>query len=203
MYCLFFSFCFSCLLTNVLSVQVLRVDIHSVLSLRTVTIYHARWKGDKVTPSMLLLAAVRIDIVLLIQYCILIFCCVTFFFLIFTVVDSQTSKAVVHGIIAGVPVPYAIDNDNGCDSGISCPIKTKQQYSYVTRLPVKQVYPSVSSLLVYTTTLNFLFKKLLKCCLSDYLKHGKKLHFKLVPSILKCLLNPFIAPFWYLLKAKI
>ncbi|XP_068607925.1 NPC intracellular cholesterol transporter 2-like [Brachionichthys hirsutus] len=57
-------------------------------------------------------------------------------------VESQTSKAVVHGIVAGVPVPFPLDNDDGCKCGIQCPIK-QQDYNYVTSLPVKSIYPSM------------------------------------------------------------
>ncbi|MBN3299267.1 NPC intracellular cholesterol transporter 2 [Amia ocellicauda] len=57
--------------------------------------------------------------------------------------DSATSKAVVHGVIAGVPVPYPIPNDDGCKSGIVCPIQKQKTYSYVNQLPVKTEYPSI------------------------------------------------------------
>ncbi|KAI4879090.1 hypothetical protein NFI96_014428 [Prochilodus magdalenae] len=60
-----------------------------------------------------------------------------------SVVDSQTSKAVVHGVIAGVPVPFPIPNDDGCKCGIQCPIQKTKMYSYVTELPVKAEYPSM------------------------------------------------------------
>ncbi|KAJ8290471.1 hypothetical protein GJAV_G00013270 [Gymnothorax javanicus] len=57
--------------------------------------------------------------------------------------ESQTSKAVVHGVIAGVPVPFSIPNDDGCKSGVACPIKKEMTYSYVNQLPVKTAYPSI------------------------------------------------------------
>lgn len=60
-------------------------------------------------------------------------------------VESQTSKAVVHGVIAGVPVPFPIPLNDGCKSGIQCPIQKLQNYHYVTSLPVKTEYPAVSS----------------------------------------------------------
>lgn len=50
----------------------------------------------------------------------------------------------VHGVIAGVPIPFAIPNDDGCKSGIQCPIQKQKTYSYVNQLPVKSEYPSVS-----------------------------------------------------------
>ncbi|KAI5102316.1 NPC intracellular cholesterol transporter 2-like isoform X2 [Silurus meridionalis] len=60
-----------------------------------------------------------------------------------SLVDSQTSKAVVHGVIAGVPVPFSIPIDDGCKSGIQCPIQAQKSYSYVNQLPVKPEYPSI------------------------------------------------------------
>lgn len=61
-------------------------------------------------------------------------------------VVSQTSKAVVHGVIAGVAVPFPIPIDDGCKSGIQCPIQEKKIYSYVAQLSVKNEYPAVSVL---------------------------------------------------------
>lgn len=61
-------------------------------------------------------------------------------------VRSNTSKAVVHGVIAGVPVPFPIPIDDGCKCGIQCPIKVQQEYNYVNALPVKSGYPSVRTL---------------------------------------------------------
>uniref|UniRef100_A0A3B4YV87 NPC intracellular cholesterol transporter 2 n=1 Tax=Seriola lalandi dorsalis TaxID=1841481 RepID=A0A3B4YV87_SERLL len=58
-------------------------------------------------------------------------------------VESQTSKAVVHGIIAGVPVPFPIPIEDGCKSGIQCPIKKQQSYHYLNSLPVKSEYPAI------------------------------------------------------------
>ncbi|XP_008281298.1 epididymal secretory protein E1 [Stegastes partitus] len=58
-------------------------------------------------------------------------------------VESQTSTAVVHGIIAGLPVPFAIPNADGCKSGIQCPIHKPQVYHYATELPVKSEYPTI------------------------------------------------------------
>ena len=66
-------------------------------------------------------------------------------FLQSTDVLSQTSTALVHGIIAGVPIPFPIPIEDGCKSGIVCPIQQQQKYNYVNLLPVKTQYPSVSS----------------------------------------------------------
>jgi len=58
-------------------------------------------------------------------------------------VESKTSKAVVHGVIAGLPVPFPIPHDDGCTSGIQCPIQKQKSYTYVNQLPVKTEYPSI------------------------------------------------------------
>ncbi|KAM9354110.1 NPC intracellular cholesterol transporter 2-like [Pholidichthys leucotaenia] len=60
-----------------------------------------------------------------------------------SVVESPTSQAVVHGIIAGVPVPFTIPEEDGCKSGIQCPIQKQQTYHYQATLPVKAEYPSI------------------------------------------------------------
>ncbi|XP_017267149.1 NPC intracellular cholesterol transporter 2 [Kryptolebias marmoratus] len=59
-------------------------------------------------------------------------------------VDSPKSTAVVHGIIAGAAIPFPIPVQDGCKSGIQCPIQKQQMYHYVTTLPVKTEYPSIS-----------------------------------------------------------
>jgi len=60
-----------------------------------------------------------------------------------SIVASEGSKAVVHGVIAGIPVPFPIPVEDGCKCGISCPIKSQTTYSYVNQLPVKTEYPPI------------------------------------------------------------
>ncbi|XP_028250841.1 NPC intracellular cholesterol transporter 2-like isoform X2 [Parambassis ranga] len=57
-------------------------------------------------------------------------------------VESQISTAVVHGIVIGIPIPFAIPVRDGCKSGIQCPIQKQQTYHYQTTLPVKKMYPA-------------------------------------------------------------
>uniref|UniRef100_UPI00398EA1D4 NPC intracellular cholesterol transporter 2-like n=1 Tax=Pristiophorus japonicus TaxID=55135 RepID=UPI00398EA1D4 len=57
--------------------------------------------------------------------------------------SSQTSLAAVHGIVSGIPIPFNIPNDDGCKSGIQCPIRNNQNYHYINSLPVKMEYPSI------------------------------------------------------------
>lgn len=68
-----------------------------------------------------------------------------------SVVDTPKSTAVVHGIIAAIPVPFPIPVEDGCKSGIQCPIQKQQMYHYVATLPVKSEYPAVSAVTVQTT----------------------------------------------------
>uniref|UniRef100_F7HKC6 NPC intracellular cholesterol transporter 2 n=1 Tax=Callithrix jacchus TaxID=9483 RepID=F7HKC6_CALJA len=57
--------------------------------------------------------------------------------------QSKSSKAVVHGILMGVVVPFPIPEPDGCKSGINCPIQKDKTYSYLNKLPVKSEYPSI------------------------------------------------------------
>lgn len=51
-------------------------------------------------------------------------------------------------------MPFSLPNPDGCkDSGITCPIKAGQKYTYMSHLPILSSYPRVSQLEV--TTLNF------------------------------------------------
>ncbi|XP_037602716.1 NPC intracellular cholesterol transporter 2 [Sebastes umbrosus] len=58
-------------------------------------------------------------------------------------VESKTSTALVHGIIAGIAVPFPIPIEDGCKSGIQCPIQKEQTYHYLNSLPVKTQYPAI------------------------------------------------------------
>nr|CAH7745146.1 unnamed protein product [Callosobruchus chinensis]CAH7753766.1 unnamed protein product [Callosobruchus chinensis] len=60
-------------------------------------------------------------------------------------IDSDTLKAVVHGEILGVPMPFDLPNPDGCkDSGLTCPIKAGQTYTYTAALPISVNYPRVT-----------------------------------------------------------
>nr|XP_042900058.1 NPC intracellular cholesterol transporter 2-like isoform X2 [Parasteatoda tepidariorum] len=58
-------------------------------------------------------------------------------------VDSNSVKAVVHGIVFHVPMPFTLQNSNGCSSGISCPIRSGNSYTYQNSVKVLKSYPSV------------------------------------------------------------
>lgn len=50
----------------------------------------------------------------------------------------------MYGIIAGVPVPYVLPEDDGCKLGISCPIQPSQTYTENAVFPVFKNYPLVN-----------------------------------------------------------
>ncbi|XP_066245249.1 ecdysteroid-regulated 16 kDa protein-like [Euwallacea similis] len=59
--------------------------------------------------------------------------------------ESNMLKAVVHGIILGVPAPFDLPNPDGCkDSGIECPVQSGTTYKYITSLPILSAYPRVT-----------------------------------------------------------
>ncbi|XP_062563288.1 NPC intracellular cholesterol transporter 2 homolog a-like [Armigeres subalbatus] len=61
--------------------------------------------------------------------------------------DEEVSelKAVVHGIIMGMEVPFKLPNDDGCkDSGLECPLPADVEHKYTTTLPVLKQYPKVA-----------------------------------------------------------
>ncbi|KAM6960884.1 NPC intracellular cholesterol transporter 2-like [Aplochiton taeniatus] len=60
-----------------------------------------------------------------------------------SIVESKTSTAVVHGVVAGIPIPFPIPVEDGCKSGIACPIMSQKSYHYVNQLPVKAEYPAI------------------------------------------------------------
>ena len=69
--------------------------------------------------------------------------------LLFVDKEATQLKAVVHGIIGGVPLPFNPPNVDGCtDSGITCPVGAGKTYTYTNSIPVLKTYPSVCSFLL-------------------------------------------------------
>ncbi|KAM4724061.1 NPC intracellular cholesterol transporter 2-like isoform 1-T2 [Anableps anableps] len=64
-------------------------------------------------------------------------------------VESDSSTAVVHGIVGGIPIPFAIPVADGCKSGIHCPIKKGETYNYQASLPIKTEYPSIKCVVMW------------------------------------------------------
>ncbi|CAH1790762.1 unnamed protein product [Owenia fusiformis] len=56
---------------------------------------------------------------------------------------SKTLTSVVHGIIAGVPVPFPIPNPDGCKSNVTCPVKSGDMNTYSNVLFVNPSYPKL------------------------------------------------------------
>ncbi|XP_069493731.1 NPC intracellular cholesterol transporter 2 [Ambystoma mexicanum] len=58
-------------------------------------------------------------------------------------VDTHNSTARVHGILAGIHIPFPIPEADGCKSGIPCPIEHGKSYNYVTKMLIERSYPCV------------------------------------------------------------
>ncbi|KAA0186711.1 Epididymal secretory protein E1 [Fasciolopsis buskii] len=57
----------------------------------------------------------------------------------------KKGSSVVHGIIAHVPVPFPLDNDDLCTfTQPGCPISSESTAVYSYELPVLDIYPTVS-----------------------------------------------------------
>ncbi|KAG9481671.1 NPC intracellular cholesterol transporter 2 [Eleutherodactylus coqui] len=56
---------------------------------------------------------------------------------------TPNCSAVVHGRIAGIPVPFPLPQSDGCKSGISCPLKSGEIYTYLTKMNIQQEYPKI------------------------------------------------------------
>lgn len=48
------------------------------------------------------------------------------------------------GVIAGVPVPFPLNDSNACDMGVKCPLKILDANTASFSLPVLTTYPSIS-----------------------------------------------------------
>lgn len=59
--------------------------------------------------------------------------------------DVSDVKAVVHGILGGIPIPFHIPNPDACENcGLTCPLQKGGTYTYFEKLPIKRSYPRVS-----------------------------------------------------------
>lgn len=57
--------------------------------------------------------------------------------------NSDSLKTVVHGNLAGMEVPFPLQNDDACQSGVSCPLAEGTSYEYMASLPILKAYPKV------------------------------------------------------------
>ncbi|XP_049841780.1 NPC intracellular cholesterol transporter 2 homolog a-like [Schistocerca gregaria] len=59
--------------------------------------------------------------------------------------DTSDVKAIVHGILGGIPIPFHIPNPDACQNcGLTCPLHKGGTYTYFEKLPIKRTYPQVS-----------------------------------------------------------
>lgn len=61
--------------------------------------------------------------------------------------DINRVKAVVHGIIMDVPMPFPLENPDACDdpeSQLTCPLTKDTTYTYKVTLRVLKGYPKMS-----------------------------------------------------------
>lgn len=54
------------------------------------------------------------------------------------------------GRLSDLEVPFVLPNPDGCTSGVDCPVKPNQTYSYKATLPVLKIYPKVSVVVRWT-----------------------------------------------------
>ncbi|PRD24658.1 UNVERIFIED_CONTAM: Epididymal secretory protein E1 [Trichonephila clavipes] len=60
--------------------------------------------------------------------------------------DSASLRAVIHGIVGGVAIPFPIQNANACEhSEIECPLQTGQTYNYGYEIEVRNTYPTLKA----------------------------------------------------------
>ncbi|XP_060079520.1 uncharacterized protein LOC132558921 [Ylistrum balloti] len=58
---------------------------------------------------------------------------------------SSKLTSEIYGIVAGIPIKFAMPNSNGClKSGLQCPINSSTKYSYVQFFAVIPTYPLIS-----------------------------------------------------------
>nr|XP_015927737.2 ecdysteroid-regulated 16 kDa protein-like [Parasteatoda tepidariorum] len=55
--------------------------------------------------------------------------------------DSNTVTASVMGQLYGVEIPFPLDNMDGCQSGVTCPIIIGQSYTYQKSIQIQSYYP--------------------------------------------------------------
>merc|ERR1712135_36209 len=59
---------------------------------------------------------------------------------------STAVNTVVHGIIAGIPVPFSVPEGKACETGHvnpGCPLTPGSEHAYDIKLPVSSWYPSL------------------------------------------------------------
>ena len=60
------------------------------------------------------------------------------------VVEESDVTNKLYGIIAGVPVPFPLPDDDACKLGVTCPVPAKKMVQEKVIIPVQKSYPIVS-----------------------------------------------------------
>ncbi|KAK0056927.1 dnaJ subfamily C member 13 [Biomphalaria pfeifferi] len=64
--------------------------------------------------------------------------------------DTSILHSKVFGIVADIPVPFPLPNQDGCrDSGINCPITKGQTYTYTSSFDVLPTYPQITLVVMW------------------------------------------------------
>ncbi|BFZ07973.1 hypothetical protein BsWGS_11011 [Bradybaena similaris] len=64
--------------------------------------------------------------------------------------DSPSLNSTVYGYVLGIPVAFPLPNDNACiNSGIMCPIKKGQTYTYSASFDTKPSYPEITLVVMW------------------------------------------------------
>lgn len=66
-------------------------------------------------------------------------------FLCYTYLGVTSSKltTVVHGNIAGIDMPFPLQDPDACAAGVQCPIASGTSYEYMASLPILKAYPKI------------------------------------------------------------
>eukprot|EP00794_Sanderia_malayensis_P019909 gene19909-21855_t len=57
---------------------------------------------------------------------------------------ASSVTPVVHGVIAGIPIPFPLKEKDGCkNSGLTCPLKAGVKVTYHQQLEILTAYPSL------------------------------------------------------------
>ena len=58
--------------------------------------------------------------------------------------SSKSATNKVYGIIAHIPVPFNLPNNDGCTLGLTCPINDGDNLQESVTLPILDEYPQVN-----------------------------------------------------------
>lgn len=67
-------------------------------------------------------------------------------------VNTKKVQNHVYGVIAKVPVPFPLPNDDGCSMGISCPVNNGDSLTESVTLPILNEYPKLNLFVKWQVT---------------------------------------------------